>query len=158
MDTAALDRQALMTELLSIGTGQLAWAHAEIKSAVTRHPDKAEPLLRSVHLLKATHPRMETEFVYRGHVRELLERVAAGADTRPGTAAEVCLVASEASKLAPMHDTGNGLMGRMWAQAFPDRPIFEDRQEHHEALDKPQIDDLEALIRKKITKDWRYPR
>lgn len=146
-----------LTEVLSMGSGPLSWAHSEIKAAVQRHPDKAAELRSSVHLLKATHERMETEFVFRGHAREILERVAAGADTRPGTAAEVCLVTSEASKLAPLNDVGNGLMGRMWAQAFPDHPVFADRQEHHEALDKPRIDDLEALIRRKIAKDWRYP-
>ncbi|WP_194909016.1 hypothetical protein [Catenulispora rubra] len=146
-----------LTEVLLMGSGPLSWAHGEIKAAIQRHPDKADELRSSVHLLKVTHERMETEFVFRGHAREILERVAAGADTRPGTAAEVVLAASQASKLAPMHDVGNGLMGRMWAQAFPDHPVLADRQQHHEGLDRPQIDDLEALIRKRTAKDWRYP-
>jgi hypothetical protein len=91
-----------------------------------------------------------TEYVYRAHCRELLERVAAGADTRPGTAAEMCCTCHDMSQIAPSTSPAAGLYGRMWAQAFPDRPQFHDQQ-HHEALEGPAIDYLETLLRRKLT-------
>ncbi|MGI5185466.1 hypothetical protein ACQEVZ_55410 [Dactylosporangium sp. CA-152071] len=93
---------------------------------------------------------MGTEFVYCGHVRELLGRVAAGADLRPAT--EICLTLSEVSAQAPMHGPGAGLYVRMWLAAFPDGPVTADQadnQRHYEHLHGPQIDELETTMRRK---------
>jgi len=96
---------------------------------------------------------MGTEFVYRAHARELLDRVAAGADTRPATAAELCLACVEVSQQAPMHGAGAGLFFRMWLHAFPDHPATTDQaaqQIHYERLHGSQIDDLEQALRRKL--------
>ena len=95
---------------------------------------------------------MGVEFVYRSHARELLERVAACEDTRPGTAAEVVLLCSRASAVAPFHTSAVGLYLRMWATAFPDRADVAGSvldREHYEALRSDEIDDLEAVSRRK---------
>lgn len=131
----------------------LEWTDDEIEKASKRHPDEADKLYHAFGLI-APRKGMGVEFVYRGHARELLERVAAGQDTRPGTAAEVCLACSEASLLAPMNTAGAGLYFRMWAQAFPGHPAWDgqgEHQEHYEGLRGRQIDEMEALTRRKLT-------
>ena len=69
------------------------WADDEIAQAQRRHPDITDVLYHSFSLLRATHDRMSTEFIYRPHARELTERVAAGTSTKPGTSVEVAFVA-----------------------------------------------------------------
>lgn len=39
---------------------------------------------------------------------------------------------------------------RMWAQAFPDHPVWPEGAGHHEALYGSQIDDLERDVRRKL--------
>jgi hypothetical protein len=83
-----------------------------------------------------------------------LERIPAGVDTRIPTAAEMCLVCAQASLQAPLHGAVAGLYFRMWLQAFPDRPITSDQageQAHYERLHGTQIDQYEAMLRRKAT-------
>lgn len=159
MATSGLDRRILFAGLMALGPRHVGLAQAEIWAAIERHPDKAEALVNATRLLKPTHERMRegAEFVYRGHVRELLDRVAAGEDTRPGTAAEVVLVCSDTSKLAPFTTAAAGLQGRMWELAFPDQRIWADseRQKHYEGLKSSEIDNLERATREKIAQRWR---
>ncbi|TDD89216.1 hypothetical protein E1202_11955 [Saccharopolyspora karakumensis] len=94
---------------------------------------------------------MRTEFVHRGHARELPDRVAQGDDTRPGTAAEIVLAFGHASQIASLNTTATGLMFRMWQQAFPDTTVdIDDDQEHREKLYGSSIDDAEAEARDKL--------
>lgn len=137
------------------------WADEEIAAAGRRHPGQADLLYHAFTVLTPRHvgPGMGIEFVYRGHIRELLERVATGADLRTATAAEICLALSEVSLLAPMHGAGAGLYLRMWLQAFPGHPVTADQadnQAHYEYLHGPQIDDLEAMMRRKAADPERH--
>ncbi|MFI7641885.1 hypothetical protein [Nonomuraea sp. NPDC049400] len=93
---------------------------------------------------------MTTEFVYRAHCRELLSRVIAGEDTRPGTAAEAVCAMIDAFKATTLRKSAIGLYIRMWKQAFPDKDIFGDRLQHYEALEKTHIDDHETWVRDKL--------
>jgi hypothetical protein len=132
----------------------LDWAEDEIAAASHRHRTQADLLFHSLGVLMPRHigTGMNTEFVYRAHARELLERVAAGEDLRPATAAEICLTLSRVSQHAPMHGAAAGLYFRMWLAAFPDHPLTPDQadnQRHYEHLYGPQIDELEAMIRRK---------
>lgn len=131
-------------------------AEEEIAAAIERHPYAADDLWHSFKLVQGTHELMSTEFVYRGHVRELLERVAKGEDTRPGTAAEVCLAFRGANLLAPLNSTGAGLYARMWTLAFPDHPVWEGQTGHYEALYADRIDDGEREVRGKLTRPDRH--
>jgi hypothetical protein len=124
-DPPALDLGALIAEL----TAQTApvfeameWVEEEITRACRRHPRSADIIYHAFGVLapRDIGPGMGTEFVYRGHVRELLERVAAGADLRSATAAEICLALVETSLQAPMHGPAAGLYFRVWLAAFPD--------------------------------------
>ncbi len=139
------------------------WAEDEITRAIRRHPGHADALYHSFGLIRPRDvgPGMGAEFVYRSHAAELLDRVAVGADTRPATAAELCLVCCEASLRAPMHGAAAGLYFRMWLQAFPDKPITPDQadeQVHYEKLYGTQIDDLERTLRNKTADPHRQLR
>ena len=130
------------------------WADDEIAAAVRRHPAQADLLYHAFGVLmpRDIGPGMTTEFVYRGHVRELLDRIAAGTDLCPATAAEICLTLAQVSQQAPMHGSGAGLYFRMWLAAFPEHLVTADQadnQSHYEHLYGPQIDELQATMRRK---------
>jgi hypothetical protein len=131
----------------------MRWAEDEIEEARARHPRHTDRIYHSFVLLSPnlSLESMGTEFVYRSHCRELLDRVAAGADTRPATAAEICCLMATASQRAPLTSAAAGLYMRMWRAAdFPALPAFTEAGYHHEALEKTLIDDLEQLTRRKI--------
>ena len=109
--TAALDGilGSGLTGMLDGLFGQMEYAADEIERAQARHRSGADRIWHSFGLLTPAHDRMATEFVYRSHCRELLNRVAAGQDTRPGTAAELCCALSDASTVAPLTTTAAGL-------------------------------------------------
>lgn len=136
-------------------------AEEEIEAGQQRHPGQAD---RIWHMgLSMLAPRDElltkAEFVYRGHCRELVERVAAGQDTRPGTAAECIVACSRASELAPLTTAGTGTYMRLWAEAFPDHQVMaDDQREHYEALRWDTIDHHIAELRRKLAMAGRvYP-
>ena len=145
------------TKTLTTTLTQQDWAEDEIRRAQQRHPDVADVLHHSFSLLTATHERMTTEFIYRAHARELIERVATGVLTKPGTSVEVVLLLMRASLVTPLNTTAFGLYLRMWRQAgLPDLggPI-EDLDGHYEAINASGIDDFEAIARRKLAKPAR---
>ena len=131
------------------------WAEDEITRACGRHRRQADTIHHAFAVLKPRDigPGMGTEFVYRGHVRELLERVAAGANLYPATAAEICLALVQTSLQAPMHGPAAGLYFRMWQQAFPGNELtaeFADHLGSYEQLHGSRIDELEADLRHRL--------
>jgi len=157
-DPPPLDLGALIADLTAQTAPVFAameWVEEEITSARRRHPRRADIIHHAFGVLapRDIGPGMGTAFVYRGHVRELLARVAAGADLRPATAAEICLALVETSLQAPMHGPAAGLYFRMWQQAFPDSELtaeHADHQVHYEHLHGSRIDELEADLRHKV--------
>lgn len=138
------------------------WAEDEIARATRRHPGHADVLYHGFGLIRPRDigPGMSTEFVYRSHAAELLDRIATGVDTRPATAAELCLVCCEAILRAPLHGA-TGLYFRMWLQAFPHHSITAERaseQVHYEKLYGNRIDDLERTLRHKAADSRRQLR
>jgi hypothetical protein len=133
-----------------VGTGlaSVGLAESEIEQAIKRHPDAENDL----YIIS---PAWGTEFIYRGHCRELLERVAKGEDTRPGTAAECCLAMSAVSMKIPLHGAASGFYFRMWRQAFSDHEIWPEGADHHEALYSGQIDDIERHVRHRLSQPTR---
>jgi hypothetical protein len=156
------DATAVLTGLVSATLHELeplfdamARAEEEIEAAQHRHPAAADRIWNSFSLLRPTQPLMRTEMVYRAHCRELLDRVARGDDTRPGTTAECCAALSEASLRAPLRSSGVGLYARMWRLAGPPATALTDVSNHYEALDGSLIDDHEAWLRRRLRQDWR---
>jgi hypothetical protein len=124
---------------------------AEIAQAQERHPAAADRLWHAFRLLGHTHPVMDTPAVYAAHCRELLDRVAAGADTRPGTAAEICALMRDTSLAAPLTSAAAGLYLRAWrAAGLPDIGDLPQAREQHEALESSAIDEYEAQARRRL--------
>ncbi|MGI5213330.1 hypothetical protein [Plantactinospora sp. CA-290183] len=131
------------------------WARQEIMAAQRRHPDGADRICKSSRLLTPTHGLMSTASVYRAHCREVLDRVAAGEDTRPGTAAECCIALCKTSLRAPLTTSAVGLYVRMWARAGLPPVEMSDSSAYYEALAGSAIDENEAWLRHKVRQAWR---
>lgn len=129
------------------------WAENEITRAQRQHPAYADLLWHAFKIL--TIPEgVDTEHVYRAHARELLARVVAGQDTRPGTDVEIIMACRAASLVAPMHGPGFGLYYRLFTRAFPKSDAFDIGPadlEHYEAIHGSAIDDAERIMRHKLT-------
>jgi hypothetical protein len=134
------------------GTG---WAEDEIKRSIRRHPRQADTLWHSFKLLVPVddNDRWNTEFVYRAHARELLERVAAGEDTRPGTDVEMILVCMKMSLATPINTSGTTLYLRLWHRAFPQhREIIQVRElASYEHVGGSGADTLEPELRRRLS-------
>jgi hypothetical protein len=131
----------------------IGWAEDEITRAARRHPHHGDVLYHGFGLLtpRAIGPGMDTEFVYRAHAAELLDRLTTGADTRAATAAELCVLCCRASLRTPMHGAAAGLYLRLWRQAFPThQPAsgLDDTLASYARLHGAQIDDLEHALRR----------
>ncbi|WP_205327051.1 hypothetical protein [Glycomyces sp. YM15] len=141
-----IDLEAVFTEIRRVEAIEDA-----IGSESERHPEAADLLFHARPLLEPTHEAMRNVDLHLGHARELLARVAVGADTRPATAAEVCIGLSRISQLTPMQSSVNGLYFRMWLQTgMPDVAGIATASEHHEALESSLVDEHEALTRRKL--------
>lgn len=131
---------------------QMAWCEEEIESAKARHPEASERIWASFKLLHAQSPLMDQEVVYRGHCRELLDRVAAGEDTREATNAEMAGVLSQFSLEHPLNAAASTLYMRVFVRAFPDKSglAFDARDlKHEERMHGSEADDLERQLRRK---------
>ena len=137
---------------------RMAWAEDEIARAQARHPEHADKLFHSFSLLSGAQgsERMGMEAVYRAHARELLERVAVGEDTRPGTAVEVIIGLLAAATVAPLSHAGFALCARLWILAgLPDHEEFTDKLQHLEALHADRTDREETDARRACRSDDR---
>lgn len=131
----------------------MTWAEEEIAAAQRRHPERADKLWHSFSLLRVQEgysERLSVEAVYRAHAREILERVARDADTRPATAAEIVVGLLATAELAPLSHEGFALVARMWQLAgLPDNDGFTAALPHAEALSGDRLDREEAAARRK---------
>lgn len=105
-----------VTRALEGVSRQIEWAEDEIQQAMERLPSERDVLYHSFPLLNPTHKLMATEFVYRSHCREILERLVTGADTRPGTAAEVCCLCYDMCLRVPLRSPIAGLYLLNWTR------------------------------------------
>jgi hypothetical protein len=146
---ATTDHQVVSTLRL------ISWAENEIEAAQARHPQIAERLWHSFTLLAPALPLRWNPRVYRAHCRELLERVAANLDTRPGTAIECCLVLSEVSLRVPLSAGAAGLYARLWRSAGLPPDALSDSSAGYEARHADRIDELEHSLRGRLRQTWR---
>lgn len=97
-------------------------AEEEIAAAIERHPLESVTINATFSVLC---PRMnlfggKTHDLYRNHVQEMIARVRAGKDTRPGTKAEIIAAMSEASFAAVLTASAHTLMDRLMMEVFPE--------------------------------------
>jgi hypothetical protein len=156
-----------------LGTGNLfsrmgalidaaGWSHEESNRAMARHPKHADDLYHAANLCQTEDDVMVgNEWLYRAHAREVLERVRAGRDTRPGTDVEVVLACRATSLLAPLHGSAFTLYMRVWARRFPGRPVMADdgpTLAEYERMYGSSADDAEAWVRRRLLKPGRVLR
>lgn len=147
-----------LNDRLSAVFDRIGWAEDEIAQAQARHPERTDALYHSFSLLSGGEaaPRMSVEAVYRAHAREILERVADGADTRPGTAVEVVIGLLAAAERAPLSHEGFSLCARLWVGAgLPESDSFTNKLDHLEALHATRMDSDEADARRACRDDAR---
>jgi hypothetical protein len=146
-------------ELIDSVLDRCFWAEEEIEDAQKRHGEQDRgPLWNSFRLLKPTHDRAWPELVYRAHCRELLDRVAAGIDTRPATDAEKISVLSAASQVAPLNSGAEALYLRIGSRMLPD--IFDGIGdvldiEAYEKIHGSRADEYDAQLTRKLAQPWR---
>jgi len=106
------------------GFAAVEWREDEIALAVARHPAAGDDLFHANRIVvpSIATAAWDAEFIFRGHVRELLERVASGQDTRPAAAAECSIAMARVAMAIPLHGAAAGFYLRMWQQAFPGHP------------------------------------
>lgn len=119
------------------------------------------PIWRSFRLLEPTHPLLRrANWLYREHCREILDRVAAGEDTRPGTGVEALMALLETSLKAPLAGAASGLCFRLFHRHCPDRAreVFLDSSPtvgDYEGMYGSAMDDLETKARHRLQQQWR---
>jgi hypothetical protein len=118
---------------------RMGWAEEEIQRAQKRHPHKSDELWHSFLLLKSDNDYMANETLCRSHMREILERVALGGDTRKMTKAEALIGFHLASLATPLTTTAHGAYRTLWGMVgMPD--IGEDDLKHYRAIAGDSID------------------
>ncbi|NIY68091.1 hypothetical protein [Streptomyces malaysiensis] len=144
----------------------MEWAESEIEKAMARHgepkPPTGErgkgPIWNSFILLKSTHDKLNREVLYRSHAHEILERVAKGQDTRPGTDAEMIVVIHEATLAAPLTSGAACLYFRVLDRSVPElarATAPEIDLASYEKVHGRVADEYEAELRRKLRQDWR---
>jgi len=152
----------------------VAIAEEEIAAAIQRYPQQAVALWDQFKMLSpsAALSRLTSQ-VYRAHCRELLERVAAGEDTRPATLAEILVTVSDESLAYAFNALGVGVYAHCWRAVWAGapNPIADDQLAEMEAAARSQYgrDEIAAEIaalRRKLAEparrlrppaEWRTP-
>lgn len=120
-----------------------------------RHPDLADDLYHAASLLAPTMEVMSTGFVYRSHIRELLQRVVDGGDTREPTNAEVAAACRDTSLVGPLTTAGIVVYDRAFRTAFPDQAAALDTKVidigAYEQVAGGAADGLERRLRRDLT-------
>lgn len=157
---AALDLVAenVLAKLSAYMDG-FAWVEDEIDQACRRHPQHADRLWHlGLPLFTPTHQRMDYDLVYRSHCRELLERVVAGEDTRPGTAAELACSMRDVSVATPLESSGVALYMRVWRLAgLPEFDELTEASRHYEDLNEERVAGYERTARELLAVAERQP-
>ncbi|MFE3506435.1 hypothetical protein [Kitasatospora sp. NPDC059160] len=142
----------------------MEWAEEEIQEGQARHGERGQKESRiwreSFALVKPTHDRLSrAEMLYRAHAAELINRVATGQDTRPGTTAEMIAVLMDSSAAAPLNSAAVCLYMRLFSRAFPEQfaqHIAEAIElDAYESVHGRRADEYEAEMRHKLAQEWR---
>lgn len=131
-------------------------AEDEIDAAQIRHPARADRLYHGFVLLAP--PKgfdLTAEIVFRAYCRELLDRLAAGDDTREATHVEVALACRAMSLVHPLNPGAMLVYQRAWQHAFPQHPLPHLHMASYEHIGGPHADELDALIRRRLQQPGR---
>lgn len=99
---------------VKVSFGLMAIAEEAIEEAIARHPAHRGPLHDGFRYLCWVGEGVPPEKVYRHHIEEILERLAAGEDMDPATDAEVLMALHLTSLKAPLSQQGDALYCRLY--------------------------------------------
>ncbi|MFD5610469.1 hypothetical protein [Kitasatospora sp. NPDC127060] len=141
-----------------------AWelVEAEIAAARKRHGETERgPIWGAFLLLQHTPPLEKVPRLYRAHVREVLDRVATGQDTRPATDAELLAALSASSVQVPLSPSAACLVARLLARlpSGETLPIAAEvlDVEGYERLFAGEADAHARQLQARLTRHWRTP-
>jgi hypothetical protein len=97
-------------------------AEYEIEKGMRRHPDRADIIYKDSFKYLCPSSRPDNELLYRGHCREIIERIATSSDPRLATAAELLIPFSEASLMSPLTTVGTYIYYKLFIQCFGKAP------------------------------------
>ncbi|MER5352531.1 hypothetical protein ABT093_19640 [Kitasatospora sp. NPDC002551] len=135
-------------------------AEEEISAARERHGETERgPLWNAFLLLQPSDVLESAPLLYRAHVRELLERVAAREDTRPATSAELLAALSAGSVQVPLSPSAVCLAARLVARLPPGDTLPVDVEvldiEGYERLFGAEADEHARQLGVMLHQDWR---
>jgi hypothetical protein len=134
-------------DLMEVAEKVIAAEKAARKPRLRKRVDSAFKLLV---------PGLLLEFgddLYRFHCREIIRRVVAGADTRPGTKAEVLANLSRATLESRLQHDAELLALTLADEVFPGRNLVGD--ENNSESFAGSLGELLAECRRKTAQDWR---
>ncbi len=99
---------------------QMAIAEQEMHAYTVQFPKRGDAVDQSFVQLRWTLGTIAPEAVYTAHVRELLMRVVEGKSLQPGTKAEVLMLLSESSLIAPLDARSAALYVELFEDFYPD--------------------------------------
>ena len=104
---------------------QMAIAEREMQAHTVQFPECSDAIDQSFVQLRWTLGTIAPEAVYTAHVLELLMRVIDGKSLQPGTKAEVLMLLSEGSMVAPFGARCAALYVELFDEFYPD--AFQER-------------------------------
>lgn len=123
----AADVLGPITDAVQSAFDQMAIAEREMQAYTAQFPDCGDAIQQTFVQLRWTLRTVAPEAVYVAHVRELLMRVVERRSLRPGTKAEVLMLLSENSLVAPLGARSAALyvalFDELYPDAFSDRPV-----------------------------------
>jgi len=120
------DYFARMKEMPAIARAfrQMKIAEDSIKRAQQKYSDKEDEIFNSFMLLQPGNALEGCpDTLYEVHCSEILDRVAAGEDTRPGTNAEILWIFHSTSLLGPTSADFGEAYRQVFAETFPDNEL-----------------------------------
>jgi hypothetical protein len=132
------------------------WAQDEVEAAQKRHGETGHGPIWKRGFLAVNQPDLIwSEMLFRAHCREILDRIAAGTDLRPGTNAELISTLHSASLGTPLTAGVDTLYFRIFARTFPGTDVLSPAIDlaAYERVHGSAADDHEARLRAKLARD-----
>lgn len=123
----AADVLGPITDAVQSAFDQMAIAEREMRAYTEQFPERGDAIDQTFVQLRWTLGTVAPEAVYIAHVRELLMRVVERRSLQPGTKAEVLMLLSETSLVAPLGARRAALYAELFDELYPDaltdRPV-----------------------------------
>lgn len=158
MAAATSDRSDALLGIFDAGSAvasafrRMGIAEEEIDAAKRRCPRRKKAIHAAFAVLCASHLGRFSDDVYRAHAREIIGRVMRGEPIEPGTDAEILVLLSEQSLVAPLASDYAHAMSHVFHRVFPDADPERFERAGRESY-KGALDEILADCRRKTARD-----